>query len=209
MLHIYGFHLSQPSNAVRMLANALGLKYEYHELNAPEGEHRAPEHIKRHPVGKMPVIEDGDVTLFESTAIMKYLCKKAGSDMYPDDLIKQAKIDQWCSFVSVHVYMAYGRVVFNRLLAPQLGYPVDETSLAAGEEFLERFLPAIDQQLSQSKYLAGDTLSIADICLLSTIDPSEAAGIDLKKYPNLTAWREALVPQAFYQDVHAFFGHAA
>ncbi|MCR9212911.1 MAG: glutathione S-transferase family protein [Proteobacteria bacterium] len=209
MLNIYGFHLSQPSNAVRMLANALGLEFEYHELNAPEGEHRAPEHIKRHPVGKMPAIEDGDVTLFESTAIMKYLCKKAGSDMYPDDLIKQAKIDQWCSFVSVHVYMAYGRVVFNRLLAPQLGFPVDETSLAAGEEFLERFLPAIDQQLGSSKYLAGDSLSIADILLLATIDPSEAVGIDLKKYPNLIAWREALVPQAFYQDVHAFFGQAA
>lgn len=209
MLKIYGFHLSQPSNAVRMTANAIGLKYEYHELNAPKGEHRAPEHVKRHPAGKMPAIEDGELTLFESTAIMKYLCKKAGSDMYPDDLIKQAKVDQWCSFVSVHLYMAYGRVVFNKLLAPKLGLPVDEGSLAAGLEFLDRYLPIVDAQLGKSRYLAGDSLTIADICLLSTIDPSEAAGIDLDRYPNITAWREALIPQSFYQDVHAFYGQAA
>jgi len=209
MLKIYGFYLSQPANAVRMLANALGLDYEYVELNAPQGEHRGPEHMKRHPAGKIPAIEDGEVTLFESMAIMKYLCKKAGSDLYPDGLIEQANVDQWCAFVSVHVYMAYGRVVFNKMLAPQLGLPVDQTSLDAGVEFIARFLPTIDGQLAKTKYLAGDKLTIADINLLSIIDPSEAVGIDLKAYPHITAWREALVPQAFYQDVHAFFGQAA
>jgi glutathione S-transferase len=209
MLKIYGFGLSQPSNAVRMMANALKLPYEYIELNASEGEHRAPDHLKRHPAGKMPAIEDGDVTLFESTAIMKYLCKKAGSRMYPQDILEQATVDQWCSFVSIHIYMAFGRIVFNRVLAPKFGLPVDDSSAQAGMEFLDRFLPVVDKQLSKTRFLAGDTLTIADICLLSTIDPADVAGIDLSIFPHLTAWREALIPQAFYQDVHAFYGQAA
>lgn len=209
MLKIYGFGLSQPSNAVRMTANALNLPYDYVELNAPEGEHRTPDHLKRHPAGKMPAIEDEDMTLFESTAIMKYLCKKAGSNMYPEDIKEQATVDQWCSFVSVHIYMAFGRVVFNKLLAPQLGFPVDERSAQAGMDFLDRFLPVIDEQLSKSRYLAGDSLTIADVCLLATIDSVDAIGIDLTTYSHLTAWREGLIPQAFYQDVHAFYGQAA
>ncbi|MEH6524796.1 MAG: glutathione S-transferase family protein [Sneathiella sp.] len=209
MLKIYGFGLSQPTNAVRMVANALKIPYDYIELNAPEGEHRAPDHLQRHPAGKMPAIEDGDLTLFESTAIMKYLCKKAGSSMYPEDIIEQATVDQWCSFVSVHIYMAFSRIVFNRLLAPQLGLPVDDASAKAGVEFLDRFLPVVDRQLSQSKFIAGDRMTIADINLLATIDPVDALKIDLSMYPHLSVWREALIPQAFYQDVHAFYGQAA
>jgi glutathione S-transferase len=209
MLKIYGFGLSQPTNAVRMVANALNTPYDFIGLNAPEGEHRAPDHLRRHPAGKMPAAEDGNFTLFESTAIMKYLCKKAGSDMYPQGLVEQAIVDQWCSFVSVHIYMAFSRIVFNKLLAPELGLPVDEASAKAGLEFLDRFLPVVDQQLSKTKYLAGDKMTIADINLLATIDPVDALKIDLSRYPHLSAWREALIPQAFYQDVHAFFGQAA
>lgn len=209
MLKIYGFGLSQPTNAVRMVANALKIPYDYAELNAPEGEHRAPDHLRRHPAGKMPAIEDGDLTLFESTAIMKYLCRKAGSDMYPQEIVEQATVDQWCSFVSVHIYMAIGRLVFNRLLAPQLGLPIDETSAKAGQEFLDRFLPVVDHQLSKTKFLAGDKMTLADINLLATIDPVDALKIELTQYPHLSAWREALIPQAFYQQVHAFYGQAA
>ena len=208
MLKIYGHEMSQPANKVRMCANALGIEYEFVRVDLSAGEHRSDTYLAVHPAGKVPAIDDDGFTLFESDAIMKYLCRKIGSDYYPRDPAKQAEVDQWCSFISVHIYMALVRVAFNKLAAPRMGLDVDERSMADGYRFLERFLPVIEQQLSKTKYLAGDELTIADYCLLATVDPAELIEIDLKQYPKLSAWRENLRSQQFYQDVHKFYGES-
>lgn len=209
MLKIYGFDFSGPANMVRMCANAIGTDYQYVRLDPFKGEHKSDEHLARHPAGKVPAIDDDGVTLFESVAIMKYLCRKAGSDLYPDDLARQAVIDQWCGFASIHIFMAMGRLTFNKLIAPRIGADVDERSLADGERFLGQFLPIIEQRLATSRYLAGDAFSIADICLLATIDPAEMVELDLTPYPKLNAWREDLRVQPFYRRVHNFYGESA
>ena len=63
----------------------------------------------------------------------------------------------------------------------------------------------IERQLSQDKYLAGRQISLADIALLATIDPAEAAGIDLGGYQHLVAWRQALKRKDFYTKCHASY----
>ena len=208
MLKIYGHEISLPANKVRMCANALGLEYEYARVDLPAGEHKSDTYLAVHPAGKVPAIDDDGFTLFESDAIMKYLCRKIGSDYYPRDPAKQAKVDQWCSFVSIHINTAIARVGFNKLAAPRMGVDVDERSMADGYRFLEQFLPVIEQQLGKTKFLAGDELTIADFCLLATVDPVELIEIDMKQYPNLSAWRENLRSQDFYQRVHKFYGEA-
>lgn len=208
MLTIYGFDFSSPANMVRMCANAVGVEYQYVQLDPFKGEHKSDEHLARHPAGKVPAIDDDGFTLFESTAIMKYLCRKAGSDCYPEDVVRQAVIDQWCGFVSIHVFMAMGRVTFNRMVAPKLGVEVDQGSLADGLRFLGQFLPVIEQQLEKSRYLAGDDFSIADICLLAILDPAEVVELDLTPYPKLIAWRDDLRGQPFYRGVHDFYGES-
>ncbi|MEE8263545.1 MAG: glutathione S-transferase N-terminal domain-containing protein, partial [Gammaproteobacteria bacterium] len=106
MLKIYGTDPSSPVNAVRMCANALGLEYEYIQVNMLEGEHKSEKYLALNPVGKVPTIDDDGFTVFESAAIMKYLCRKNDTNYYPQDLFRQAIVDQWLSFVSVHIYMA-------------------------------------------------------------------------------------------------------
>ena len=113
MLKIYGFDFSSPANKVRMCANALGLEYEYIQVNMQEGEHKSDKYLAVNPAGKVPAIDDDGFTLFESNAIMKYFCDKSSSSYYPKDPLERAVVDQWCDFVSIHVYMALGRVVFN------------------------------------------------------------------------------------------------
>lgn len=202
MLKIYGANLSAPANKVRMAANILGLKYEYIQISIREGENRTKEYLALHPAGKVPVIDDEGFILFESDAIMKYLAVSEASPLYPDDIKRRALIDQWLAFVAIHVSGAMGRVVFNHVFASFAKIPADERSLSDGIKFLGRFLPVIDQQLSQTKYLAEDQFSLADIALLATIDPAEVAEIDLSPYKHIVQWRNELKQKDFYTKCH-------
>jgi len=206
MLIIYGADLSSPSNKVRFVAHYIGSEYEYVRKKIKDGETRKAEYLKMHPAGKIPVIDDEGFILFESNAICKYLCEKSGSDLYPQDLKQRAIVDQWMDFVSMHVGSAINKVVFNRVFAPVIPVEVDERSMQDGLNFLNRFLPVVDNQLKDHPYMAGERLSLADINLLATVDPVEIAQIDLSPYPHLLQRRKELQQEDFYTRCHTAYG---
>jgi len=115
---------------------------------------------------------------------------------------------KWTDFVTIHVAAALNRVIFNRLLAPVVGVEVDERSLKDGLSFLDRFLPVIENQLSQNPFITGDKLTLADFNLLSVLDPTEAAQVDLSPYPSITNWRNKLQKEDFYTKCHNSYGEA-
>jgi len=200
MVKIYGNDASVYSNKVKLVANAVGVDYEFQSMNFKAGDMSTPEYLTVHPSGKIPGIEDGDYKLFESTAIMKYLADKEGSTLYPKNLKQRSTVDAWIDFSSIHIGGAITRVIFNKIFAPMMEMPVDEQSLADGIKFYERFLPIVDAQLGKSKYLAGDALSLADITFLAMLDPSEVAGLDITPYANVVLWRNTLKQEKFYTD---------
>jgi glutathione S-transferase len=206
MLRIYYAPLSTAASRVRMCAEAIGLDYEPIAVDLRSGEQRSANYLEINPFGKVPAIDDDGFYLFESNAIMKYLCCKSRSDLYPDTCEGQAIVDQWCDFAASLLGPAYGRVIFNRIFAPAIGAPIDEASLADGLRFVERYLPVVDARLDTSDYIAGSSLTIADFAVLATIDPSEAVEIELSEYAALTTWRENLRAKPFYRAVHSYYG---
>jgi DNA-binding transcriptional MerR regulator len=94
----------------------------------------------------------------------------------------------------------------DKVFADALGVAVDERALKERPGFLDRFLPVLEGQLDTTPYLAGNDMTVADISLLATIDPSELIGVDIKRYPKLNAWRDDLRSQEFYRRVHQFYG---
>ena len=119
MLKIYGTELSSPSNKVKFVANELGLEYEYKSVNLISGENKLEEHLKLHPAGKVPVIDDDGFVLFESNAIIRYLAVKSDSPLYPAGTKQRALVDQWSDFVSLHISSSVGRILMNRVFAPR------------------------------------------------------------------------------------------
>jgi len=208
MLKIYGANMSSPANKVRFVANALGLKYEYVPVNIRTGENKTEQFLKLHPAGKIPVIDDDGFALFESNAIIKYLAQKNKSPIYPQDLKARARVDQWMDFAALHVGTAVSRVLFNRVFAPRINVPVDERSLQDGIIFLGRFLPVVDAQLKENKFIAGNELSLADFSLLSALDPCEVIQVDLSAYNGIVRWRNALKKEAFYTQCHSSYEDA-
>ncbi|MEW6440274.1 MAG: glutathione S-transferase family protein [bacterium] len=208
MLKIYGAALSPPSCKVRFVANALGLAYEYKEVNLAKGENRAEAHRKLHPAGKVPVIDDDGFVLFESNAIVRYLAEKAGSALYPSEPRQRALANQWTDFASQHVATALSQVLFNRVFAPFLKMEVNERSITDGLELLKRFLPVVESRLKGTRYLAGSDLTLADLALLSALDPVEVAQVDLAPYPSIEKWRKDLQSRDFYTKCHKSYGDA-
>lgn len=209
MLKIYGNKFSFFANKVLFLANYLSLDYEFIEMNLMKGEQKSEEHLARHPFGKIPAIEDNGQSFFESNTIMRYLAQKSNSELYPTDLVERAEVDQWLDFISIHLANAVGRVAFNRLFAknnPNMTY--DEKSVEFGLEMMDKYLPVIEARLADPAnkgHIANAKPSLAGFALLGTLEPFNAAEIDLSKYPTITKWREDLRAQEWYQKVYKSF----
>ncbi|MEX2525617.1 MAG: glutathione S-transferase family protein [Gammaproteobacteria bacterium] len=206
MLTIYGHPLSSPTNKVRMGANAAGLEYDFVFIDLAEGEQKSEKYLAINPVGQVPAIDDDGFTLFESNAINKYFARKAQSGLYPNNHRGQALVDQWTDFVTNLVGAGYTRLLFNKIIAPQVGAPVNDNAIREGEEMVSRAFPIVEKQLTRSPFLAGEELTLADIALLATVDPSEVIEMDLAPHPKLNDWREALRKHEFYTRVHNYFG---
>ena len=202
MIKLYGMGLSFNVSKVRYCLNYLNLKYDWVQTNPIQGENRAAEYLESFPTGKIPGIEIDGLKLFESNAINKYLARINNSPIYPQDAKKQAITDAWTDYVAIHVTQAIGRVLFNRVFAPMTGQKVDESSMQTGLEFLEKYFPVLEKQLSKNTHLAGKEFTLADINLLAILDPCELAQISIQKYPQLIKWRNQLKSQSFYQKCY-------
>ena len=148
-------------------------------------------------------MDDDGFILFESSAISKYLADKHDSKYYPKELRRRALLDQWIDFCNIHVHTALTRVFFNKVIAPAQGFDVDERSSEFGEKMLASYFPVLDAELGKNEYLAGNKMTIADINLLSILEPAEISGIDLSKYENLYKYTTGLRKQDFYTKCHS------
>jgi glutathione S-transferase len=202
MLNLYGNPLSSPTNKVRYVANYLNISYDFHIINIGAGEQRNPEFLKINSFGRIPAIDDNGFTLAESNAIIRYLADKNNSSLYPRELQQRARVDQWMDYAAQHIAIPTSKIMFNTYYYKFLNMEKDERSLQDGYHFLERNLPAVEQQLKQHAYIAGDTMTIADIAMLAALDVCELSKVDLTVHSNLNAWRTKLMNEAFYQRCH-------
>lgn len=208
MIKLYGIPPSFPVNRVRLCLNAMNKDYEFIIVSPLAGETQTEDYLKMSPAGKVPAIDIDGFTLFESNSIMKYLCRKFDSDLYPNDIEAQAHVDKWLDFTGMHVANGIGKVLFNKLIAPMLEMDVDEQSLKDGYDFIGRFFAVLDQHFQNNDYLANGILSIADLGLLATIDPTELIEIDMSEYPYLNKWQQKLKREEFYQKMHGSYAEA-
>jgi glutathione S-transferase len=205
MLTLYATPLSSPANKVVYVLNYLEAEYEVKTLHLNKSDQRKPEYLAINPYGKVPAIDDNGFKLAESNAIIRYLADKHSSDLYPRDLQQRAIVDQWIDFAAQHIAIPTSKIMFNTYYYKWKGVPQDINSFNDGHTFLKNNLPVVEQQLKQHAYLAGDSLTLADFVLLSALDVSIVADLDLSPYPALIAWQQKLMKEAFYTKLHESF----
>ena len=159
-------HFAPNSRAGRIvwLLEELGLPYELNKMAFHPRDLKSDAHRSRHPLGRVPVLEDGDVRIFESGAIIEYILerhKNGGLKPAPHDPEFPAYL-QWFHYCEGMVMPPVNIVVVNTLLLPP--ELQDQNALAQATRLLTKALEPVNATLEGRDYLAGD-FSAADVML--------------------------------------------
>lgn len=193
-MKLYCNPVSGPSRKAMSLVRYLGIDAEIKEVNLMIGEQRSPDYLAVNPNGKVPVLVDGDFTLWESNAILIYLANlhpEAG--LLPADPKEQANVLRWVFWETNNINPGFTKILIEAVLKALFGdpNPPDPEVLARLDAELHQTCGLLEEQLQSNEYVCG-TLSIADFALGAMFDYSEALSFDSGKYPNITAWRTRL-----------------
>jgi glutathione S-transferase len=192
MMKLYYAETMMPRK-VCAVAKMLGSEIEYIKLDLGKGEHNAPAFRAINPAAKVPALVDGDLKLFEADAICMHLAIKAGSDLWPSDPAKQVEVQRWLSFAAHELNPQTGALYFEHVIKPHFGLgPVDAAAEAAAIKGTKRFLGVLDGRLATSRWLAGDTLTIADVSAAVTLPWAAKANIPVADFANVQRWHDDL-----------------
>lgn len=175
---------SPPCRAVEMVANMVGVNLKKHYINLFTGDQMKEDYVKLNPLHKVPFIVDGNLKLGESRAIMAYLVSryKSGDPLYPDDPVQRAGIDEMLFYEAATLYPS-GSKMFRPILFG--GKKEIDPEL---DKVYQENLSYLDKRLannSESKFLFGDHLTIADISLCAHFSFTLSFDYDLSKYKRL------------------------
>ena len=137
------------------------------------GTLRAPEHLTRHPFGRVPVLEHGDFRLYESQAILRYLDRTLpGVALTPLNPRAAGRMDQLMNVNDWYLFQGVANVIaFQRIVGPRLmGLTPDEGAIAAAMPKAHAVFDALARQLSDAPFFVGDSISLADILLAPQLD---------------------------------------
>ncbi|PPR26349.1 MAG: Disulfide-bond oxidoreductase YfcG [Alphaproteobacteria bacterium MarineAlpha10_Bin1] len=185
MYVLYHYPYSQHARRVVALLEEAKLAYELRHVAMDKGEHMSPAYLALNPNHQVPTLIDGALTLFESNAILRYLCVKHDLDDWcPVELASRAAVEQWLDWNQCRLSPSVIDVVLNKAF---LGDQGDPAAIQRGEEKLAELLPVLDAELVSKKFLAGAQPSIADLSVASNITHLSFAAAEPKQ-ENVTAW---------------------
>ena len=192
MYLLHGFFTQNTLKTLYVLEE-VGAEYEFCFVDLAKGANRTDEFRAMTPVGKVPVLEHGDASLFESGAICRYVASEEKSPLYPADKLERAYVDQWMTFFTCHPGRWLTNLYFEKIMKPAAG--MGETNEARCEEsvrFATAQLKAVERRLDGRDWLANDTMSIAEPFALAYMEQARAVGFDLDPFPNVKNWFERL-----------------
>ena len=171
-----------------LTAEELSLDLTLVKLDPRAGEHKTPEHLARHPLGKVPALEHDGRVLFESMAITRYLMALGSHDLAGDDA---AQTDQWSEYVILQPGRAVSVLFWEEVIRGRMnGLEPNADAMDSAIKQLDRELAPLDARLGDSPWLSGKTFGLADIVTASYLFALADLSYDLTRQPNLQSWYE-------------------
>ncbi len=185
MIQVFGDNQSGNCYKVQLLLNHLAIDHDWRPVDILNGDTHSGQFLELNANGKIPVVvlEDGRL-LAESNAILNYFAN--GTDYLPNDRYQRAKVLEWQFFeqYSHEPYIAVARFIARYLGMPESRQEEFQSKQAGGYKALD----VMEQQLRASPYLAGPTLSIADISLFAYTHVAHEGGFSLQQFPAIRRW---------------------
>ncbi|MDH4180601.1 MAG: glutathione S-transferase family protein [Betaproteobacteria bacterium] len=213
-MKLYHHPVSTTSRPVVLFAAEAGIALDFQVVDLFTGEQYRPEYASINPSRQVPVLEDGDFRLTESSAILKYLADKVGSPAYPADLRRRARVNERMDWFNTGFYRDFAYGFLYPQIFPFMRRPddaVQAATIAWGRERALHWLKVLDESLigPRNAYLCGDEITIADYLGAIMAVGGESIGESLAAYPNVSRWLDnmralrhwAKVNEAFYRYV--------
>jgi glutathione S-transferase len=200
MYRVYGDMLSGNCYKIALLMALLNIKHEWEHIDILAGDTQSSSFKAMNNNAKIPVLHINDSEyLYESNAILNYLAE--GSVFLPSRPIERAKILQWQFFeqYSHEPYIAVARYIHR-----YLGLPKERAAeYHAKQEGGHKALRVMEQQLSKTPFLIGDTPTIADISLYAYTHVAHEGGFTFTSYPHIEAWLRSIETLPNYISMHS------
>ncbi|MHB8455226.1 MAG: glutathione S-transferase family protein [Acidiferrobacterales bacterium] len=185
-IKLYRFFLSGHSHRVELFLSLLRLPFDLAEVNLAANAHKQPAFLAMNPFGQVPVIQDGDITLADSNAILVYLASKYGRDQWlPCDPVAAAAVQRWLSVAAGAV--AFGPASARRATLFKASCSAEEAIARAHSLFT-----VMEAELKTSSFLTGNMPSIADIANYTYIAHAPEGNVSLEPYSHLRHWLQRI-----------------
>ncbi|MEM7224150.1 MAG: glutathione S-transferase family protein [Pseudomonadota bacterium] len=194
-MRVLGRSTSGNVQKVILLLEEIGASYTREDYGRQFGNTASEEYLSMNPTGKVPTLIDGDQVIWESNTVLRYIAATAGASLYPSDPAGRSRVETWMDWLLASLngpYVTIFKAVKGEQAVPE----------AAAKELVAALL-VLDGRLAQSPYLAGDDLSLADICLAPIVHRCLNFPVDLPPLESLRAWHQRLSARPAFQKVVA------
>ena len=195
MLKLYGVPRSRVMRSLWMLEE-LGVPYENVEVDFITGTKEASFKKELNPNGHIPVLQDGDLVLWESLAINLYLARKYDKGFWPKSVEDEGRTYQWSVWAMTEAEEPLLTALMHRTF-----FPPEQRNAKKAEDAAERFkkpLGVLDGVLAGRDYLLGSAFSVADLNVASVLSWTSLAQLDLSPAPKAAAWLDRCMGRPAY-----------
>lgn len=186
MLKLHSWQLSPNAFKVRLALYEMEQRFELEEVEILKGAGQSEAFKALNPNGKVPVLEDEALVLWESNAILLYLARKTGQ-LLPPDPEGQALVDQWLFWQAAHYYQPVVHLALEKIVKPMFQQEPDAQVVENQTRDFMRLSEVLEGHLAQYEWLVGD-FSIADLAVAATLQPRVQLGLDISGTRFLAPW---------------------
>ena len=199
MLKILGRNNSSNVQKVLWALGELELEYTRDDVGGPFGGNQEADYLVMNPNGLGPTLVDGDTILWESNVIVRYLAHKyAPNSLLPDSLTGLAQAEQWMDWQQTVVAPAHFPVFWGLIrTAPE---DRDLDAINNGRDRFEQVMTILDHHLSDSAFVGGENLSMADIPVGIMVYRWFTLDIERRELPSLHRWYQRLADRPAYKN---------
>jgi glutathione S-transferase len=192
-MKLYMHPVSMTSRPVLLYVTEYDLPVETEVVDLFTGEHMQPPYSDKNPNKLVPMIEDGDFRLTESSAILKFLAERFEQPHYPKELRKRAKVNEMMDWFNTQFYRDYGYGLVYPQIFPHHQRPSDELqqgTLDWHKDKAHGWFQVLDQHwLGDGRtYLCGDQITVADFLAAGLLTVGEVIRCNFEQYPNVHRW---------------------
>jgi glutathione S-transferase len=198
MITIYHSKRARSARVIWLLEE-LGIPYELEVLEFTSGARQTPEYLKIHPLGQLPAIRDGAISMFESGAILQYLLEKHGETRLAPaaGTVERAEYLQWFHFGEANLAMYISLIVRERF--GKAGAAPSEDSLASARSRFNASAALIDRTLADRSFICGERFTAADIMVSYGLTMSRIIRELPAEFTNIAAYLGRLKQRPAYE----------